>query len=227
VCDVSCIIFGAINLTIDEVEGKRVIELGSCNVNGSLRPIIEALKPAEYVGVDIQKGPGVDVICGAENIIEKFGKESFSIIVSTELLEHVRDWRKVISNIKNICKPNGIILITTRSYGFSCHGYPYDFWRYELSDMENIFSDCAIEKLEKDRNSPGVFIKIRKPKKFIERDLSNYELYSIVTDKRVKDIDEKSFRDFWKNYIRSQFIEEKIMKLLSSHARSLLETIIR
>lgn len=95
-CNEMCIIFGATNLTKEEVEGKKIIEVGSYDMNASLRPIIESWTPAEYVGVDIKKGPGVDIVCGAEDIIERFGKESFDIVISTELLEHVKDWRKVI-----------------------------------------------------------------------------------------------------------------------------------
>jgi len=193
-CNISCIIFGARNLTREEVEGKRVIEVGSYDVNGSLRPIIELLKPAEYIGVDIRKGPGVDIICNAENLVERFGKETFDIVISTELLEHIRNWKKAISNIKNVCKPGGIILITTRSYGFPYHPCPYDFWRYELEDMKYIFSDCEILALEKDPQEPGVFIKVRKPNKFIEKDLSDYELYSIISNKRVKEITDEDFR---------------------------------
>ena len=139
-CNSACIEFGVRNLAIEDVKGKKIIEVGSYDFNGSLRPIIEAWgNPDKYVGVDIIDGPGVDLVCPAEKIIEKFGKESFDIVISTEMLEHVRDWRKVISNIKNICKPNGLILLTTRSYGFGYHDFPYDFWRYESEDMKSIF----------------------------------------------------------------------------------------
>lgn len=192
-CDVNCITFGAINLSEKEINNKRVIEIGSNNVNGGLRSIIESWNPSEYIGVDIERGSGVDVICSAENVVNVFGKESFDIVISTEMLEHVQDWRLVISNIKKVCKPNGIILITTRSHGFAYHGWPYDFWRYEIEDMERIFSDCIIEKLEGD-DSPGVFIKARKPSEYKEGDLSEYDLYSITENKRINQNDEKTMR---------------------------------
>ena len=222
-CHITCISFGATNLSERHVTGKRIIEVGSYDVNGSLRPIIEAWNPADYVGVDIQKGPGVDVVCRAEDLVETFGKESFDIVISTELLEHVRDWRKVISDIKNVCRPNGIILITTRSYGFKYHAHPYDFWRYELSDMEYIFCDCIMEKLEKDKFVPGVFVKARKLSNFVEKDLSHYELYSILVDKRVREIDEKSIREFERRWRRREFVRvvrKKFKKLMSGVGRA-------
>jgi len=190
-CHTSCIIFGVINLTKEDVIGKRVIEVGSLDINGSLREIINSYKPAEYIGVDIKEGPGVDMLCKAEELVEKFGKGSFDIVISTELLEHVRDWKRVISNFKNICRENGTILITTRSYGFGYHDFPYDFWRYELEDIKKIFSDCIIEKLETDKMYRGVFLKARKPSNFIENILSDHALYSIKVNKRVKEINEK------------------------------------
>jgi len=193
-CNVSCIVFGAKNLSKEEVKGKKVLEVGSCDVNGSLRPIIESWGCSEYVGVDIEKGPGVDIICSAEDIVKRFGKESFDIVISTELLEHVRDWRRAIANIKNVCRLDGTILITTRSYGFRYHAYPFDFWRYEVEDMEEIFSDCKILALEKDPLKPGVFIKVRKPNNFVMNDLSEYKLYSIITNKRMAEITDKEFR---------------------------------
>lgn len=185
-CHDSCIIFGKIGLTKEDIKGKRVIEIGSLNVNGSLRPFVTSLEPSLYIGIDIEEGPGVDIVCNADDIIEKFGKESFDVVISTELLEHVKDWKKVVSNIKNICKPGGIILITTRSYGFPFHSYPYDFWRYELEDMANIFSDCNILLLEKDLQQPGIFIKIKKHDNFVEKDLSDYMLYNIIYNNRIR-----------------------------------------
>jgi SAM-dependent methyltransferase len=192
-CTISVLTYGVKVLSKEEVRGKRVIEVGSYEVNGSLRTLIELWKPVKYVGVDIKKGPGVDIVCNAENLVEKFGKESFDVVVSTELLEHVRDWRKVVSGIKNICKPGGIILITTRSHGFGYHAYPYDFWRYEIEDVKEIFSDCKTLSLEGDYSSPGVFIKLNKPNEFKEKDLSNYKLYNIVSNKRLKEITNEDF----------------------------------
>ena len=82
-CHESCNIFVTKNLLAEEVENKKVIEIGSYYVNGSVRPNIEYLKPKEYVGVDIIKGPCVDVVCDSSKIVEKFGKNSFDIVVST------------------------------------------------------------------------------------------------------------------------------------------------
>ena len=73
-CNVDCIRWGAKNLTKEEIKGKTVIEVGSYDVNGSLRYIVELLEPAEYMGTDVMKGPGVDIICPAENLVERFGK---------------------------------------------------------------------------------------------------------------------------------------------------------
>jgi SAM-dependent methyltransferase len=220
-CNASCITFASANLARSEVSGKKVLEIGSCDVNGSLRPIIKSLEPASYTGVDINPGPGVDVVCAAEDIIEKFGKEQFDIVISTEMLEHVRDWRKVVSNIKNICKPEGAILITTRSPGFDYHGYPYDFWRYEASDITNIFSDCIVEKIEDDKKEPGILFKVRKPAGFKENDLSGYALYSIITGRRVEDISDKELADFRRRFARlerfdraTSIIKEQLKRLI-------------
>jgi len=183
-CHESCIAFGKKAIQKNEIEGKMIIEVGSYNVNGSLRKDIESFKPAKYVGVDMKLGPCVDSICDAENLIEVFGKEVFDVVISTELMEHVSDWKKVISNLKNICVPGGIILISTRSKGFGYHGYPYDFWRYEVEDMKEIFSDCKILILESDSQAPGVFIKVQKPIDFKEKDLSKINLYNMLTGQR-------------------------------------------
>lgn len=93
-CSISCVAYAAKALSKGEVRGKKVIEIGACDINGSIKSVIEFLRPIEYIGVDVQKGPGVDIVCNAENLVEIFGKESFDVVVSIELLEHVRDWRK-------------------------------------------------------------------------------------------------------------------------------------
>ena len=184
-CHKSCIIFGARSFTTDEVKGKDVVEVGSRDVNGSLRSIITAWGANRYIGLDILQGPGVDVVCRAEEVTDKLGENSFDIVISTEMLEHIENWREAISNIKRVCKPGGIVLLTTRSQGYGYHGYPYDFWRYGTDDMKEIFADFEILELEEDPEAPGVFVKARKPQRFAETNLSSYALYSILRKKRI------------------------------------------
>ena len=185
-CDSNCLDWISKNVTREEIYGKRVIEVGSLDVNGSPRSIIERFDPLEYVGVDIIRGKGVDLICSCEDLITKFGDNIFDIVISTCTLEHVRDWRTSISNIKRICKPNGIILIIVPAK-WPKHDFPYDFWRFSKNKLYKIFLDCDIIKLDSDFRigSDGsgdifsfilVYLKCRKPENFSEEDLKWLEI---------------------------------------------------
>ena len=184
-CNRSCIEFAQRIINREEIQGKSVLEVGSLNINGSLRPLVEAYNPYSYIGIDILTGPGVDEICDSNEICMRFGHEKFDYIIATELIEHVRSWKITISNFKHALKSNGSILITTRSKGFPFHGYPYDYWRYEINDMESIFSDFHIEAIETDTLAPGLLMKARKPPDFIEVNITEYHLYSIIKGKRT------------------------------------------
>lgn len=177
--------FGSRILTREVVEGRTVLEVGSLDVNGSLRPVALDRGASRYVGVDLQAGPGVDIVCRAERLIEQFGSNAFDLVISTELLEHAEPWRLVIHHLKTVVKPQGLLLITTRSIGFPYHGYPHDHWRFQLEDFRAIFSDWEIETLESDPRDPGVFLVARKPLSFTERDLSDLRLFSMITGRRA------------------------------------------
>jgi SAM-dependent methyltransferase len=142
-------------------------------------------------------GPGVDIVMDAAKLLDRFDPESFDVVLSTEMVEHVRDWRSLFNDLKRLCAPNGIIVLTTRSRGFAYHGFPYDFWRYELSDMELVFSDFRIELLEQDPSDhqPGVFVKARRCESTQALDLSPIALYSVCTEDRRLDL---SDLDLWR-----------------------------
>ncbi len=187
-CNDSCLDFGRRALTAREIRGKRVLETGARDVNGSLRALVERLGPARYVGVDIAAGRGVDVICRVEDLERRFGRDSFDVVIATELLEHVRNWRAAVSCMKRVCAPGGVIVVTTRSRGFPYHGFPFDFWRYEVEEMRQIFGDCVIEILERDPSAPGVFLKARKAAGFVEETPNDLALYCVIKGRRLRSV---------------------------------------
>lgn len=192
-CSQKTLDWGQKSITRHDIEGKHVLEIGSYNVNGSLRSIIEPLEPAEYIGTDMRKGPGVDIVCCAEEVVERFGKNSFDLVITTSTFEHVRHWKAALSNMKHVCKPNGLILFTAPS-DWPYHAYPNDYWRYNRQDIEHIFADFEILALESDPPPiADVYAKLRKPLNFTETNLSAYALYSIIADKRIKEIKTRHF----------------------------------
>jgi SAM-dependent methyltransferase len=200
-CDVNCVLWVAKNITSKEISGKRVVEVGSYDVNGSVRPIIELLGPKEYIGIDLVPGPGVDIICRAEQLVEKFGLESVDVVISCTTLEHIKDWHAVVSNLKQICKPNGIMIIIVPSV-WPFHAYPYDYWRFSGEDIRNIFGDCNILTLDEDNRKDFslVYAKITKPSDFCEKDISGYPLYSIILKKRLSYLDNVTYNRFIRRY---------------------------
>jgi SAM-dependent methyltransferase len=165
--------FGIDVLTAADVSGKSVIEVGSMNVNGSLRGHVVSLGPSRYVGVDFMAGNGVDVVCDASNLEQRFGKDAFDVVISTEMLEHAEHWRQAIIAMKHVLRTGGILLLTARGPGFPLHGYPHDWHRFTLSDMRRAFADFEIGILKEDPQFSGVFILARKPVQWHEADLSN------------------------------------------------------
>lgn len=159
----SVMVFGVEVFTAADVRGKSVLEVGSMDVNGSLRPHVLALGPMSYLGVDFMTGPGVDVICDASHLEQRFGKNTFDVIISTEMLEHAEDWRGAVLAMKSVLRPGGIFLITARGPGFPLHGYPYDWHRFTMHDFRRMFADFEICVVRDDPQYPGVLLLARKP----------------------------------------------------------------
>jgi len=200
-----------LQLLNEPLAGKKVLEVGSQDVNGSVRPFVEALQPSEYTGADMVAGKGVDVICNSSGLIERFGKDSFDLVISTSLIEHVRDWKAAVHNMKGVCKPGGLILLTTCAFGFQYHGYPFDFWRYELDDLKSLFSDCQLLSLEPVFNRL-VLIKVRKPLDFAERGLAGLQMYCLAAGRRTADMEDKFLRS-WR--FKKLILRTRILNALS------------
>jgi len=161
---------------ITDAHGKRVLEIGSANVNGSARHWIEQQGPEIYIGTDTLEAKYrdnniralgttdkcyVDLPIPAEDLCDYFRNKTFDIVVCTEVLEHVKDWIPLVDNALYLLKVGGYLVLTTRSPGFPYHEYPGDFWRFTVENMKEMFGSY-IELIENDPEHPGVFVKVRK-----------------------------------------------------------------
>ncbi len=159
--------FATTALAEADVKDRRVVEVGAYDVNGSVRPAVEALGPASYTGTDMQAGPGVDVVCAAEDLPGRLGEGSADVVISTECLEHAQDWQAAVAGMIRALAPGGLLVLTTRSEGFPYHGYPGDHWRFSVAGMGEVMTAAGMDVLDlradPDPASPGVFVKARKP----------------------------------------------------------------
>jgi SAM-dependent methyltransferase len=100
------------------IPGAKVLEIGSYDVNGSVRSLFSSA--AEYVGVDLQEGPGVDLISFGHEIDHPDG--SYDITLSGECFEHDPYWRKTFQNIVRMTRPGGLVAFSCASLGRPEHG---------------------------------------------------------------------------------------------------------
>ncbi len=104
----------------------KILEIGSQDINGTLRD--HCPRNAEYIGLDFEKGKGVDVVIAGTsdwNIPD----DHFDMIMASSVFEHDKTfWKTFLEMCKKI-KTGGHIYINAPSNG-TIHRYPKDYWRF-------------------------------------------------------------------------------------------------
>lgn len=91
---------------VGHTEGLTVLEFGSYNVNGTVR---DHFYGADFCGVDMRDGPGVDIVCDAA---EFDGLGQYDVVVSAETLEHAERPAEIIERAWDSLKPGGLLILT-------------------------------------------------------------------------------------------------------------------
>jgi len=100
------------------IAGARVLEIGSYDVNGTIRGSFASA--SEYVGVDLTPGPGVDVVSYGHELDHP--DESFDITLSGECFEHDPHWLRTFDNMVRLTRPGGLVAVSCASSGRPEHG---------------------------------------------------------------------------------------------------------
>jgi len=94
-----------------------ILEVGSRNVNGTARDYFSC---CEYLGIDLSKGPGVDLVESALDHRER--KIRYNVIVCTETLEHDSCWSGTLQAMRSMLHRHGLLIITAAGPNRPEHG---------------------------------------------------------------------------------------------------------
>ena len=99
---------------------KRVLEVGSRDMNGSVRPQFEQAGCDVYLGNDIQPGPGADEVLdfGARTLGTD---ESWDCVVCAEVLEHAPNAGQLVCKAFDHLDPGGVFVATMAYTGRGPH----------------------------------------------------------------------------------------------------------
>ena len=127
-----------------ELAGKRVLEVG-CGRGGGASYVTRALRPASYVGLDLNKAgiefchrrhqlPGLEFVHGhAENL--PFSQESFDAVINIESSHCYPHFDRFLSEVARVLRPGGIFLYADVRPRSEC-----DRWEAEVNVCAGIAS---------------------------------------------------------------------------------------
>ena len=145
----------AIRACVEEagITEGRILEIG-----GRSNPYRELFSNFDYVHLDLEQ-TGEDVIVADITQCPDIPSESFDVILSVDVFEHInRPW-KAAEEITRLLKPGGLTYHSTL-FAWRYHPCPIDYWRFSPACMEFLFSDlesvvARFDKTERRRNITG------------------------------------------------------------------------
>jgi len=118
-----------VNKYLCPVDNLTILEVGSRDVNGSLRDLFN--NPSwSYTGLDKVEGHNVDIV-NEDGCYFSIPSDRFNVVVSTSCLEHDPIFWVTFSEMVRVLSPGGLVYLCVPSGG-GYHAYPRDCWRFQL-----------------------------------------------------------------------------------------------
>ena len=139
----------------------QILDVGSLNMNGTLKPLFSNPKWS-YTGVDIKKGKNVKVLL-KDPYKYPFEDNYFDVIVSTSCFEHNEMFWLSFQEMVRVVKPGGFMYISA-PFKEGIHKAPVDCWRFLPDGYRALTKWCPGSKLvesyicpKPDRDCIGIF----------------------------------------------------------------------
>jgi SAM-dependent methyltransferase len=120
------------------------------DVGAGLRPEYRE----DIVNLEVVAYPTTDVIAASEYL--PFADESFDLVISVAVLEHVRDPFAAARELSRIVRPGGRVFAAV-PFLQPYHGYPDHYYNMTAAGLRNLFADFDVERLDVPASGHPVF----------------------------------------------------------------------
>ena len=133
---------------LETYKGKqlKVLDVGSCDVNGSYRSLFE-VNNWQYHGLDIAAGKNVDIAVKDIYRWKEIRSNTYDIVISGQAFEHIEYFWLTMQEIARVIKTGGLCCIIAPSSGF-IHKYPLDCWRFYSDGLLALARYAGLEAIE-------------------------------------------------------------------------------
>lgn len=140
-------------------EQAVVYEVGSANWNGQAKDVCIGWR--RWLGFDIVDTDGVDVVGDAVKVLPAF--PLCDVMVSTEVLEHVADWRELVAAMCRQIRNDGWLVLTCAGTGRPVHSAdgaahlkPGEHYaNVSLAEVREVCAEHAVTMIRGEEGPPG------------------------------------------------------------------------
>ncbi len=100
-------------------------------------------KRASYRSADLAGNPRADVEIRPDGTLP-LGDETVDLVLSTQVLEHVDDPVRYLSECTRVLRPGGSLVLTTHGIMY-IHRDPQDYWRWTCDGLEKVVREAGLE----------------------------------------------------------------------------------
>jgi SAM-dependent methyltransferase len=100
----------------------------------------------EYVAADVTPGPNVDRQLSSDGLTLE-PAESYDVVLSTQVLEHVADPGVYLQECRRILKPGGQLVLSTHGM-IEEHACPDDYYRWTSRGLEHLMAEHGFNVVE-------------------------------------------------------------------------------
>jgi SAM-dependent methyltransferase len=101
----------------------------------------------DALSIDIDPARRPDIVADVSNLDGLFADNTFDAVFMLEVLEHVKNPRKAMSEVLRILKPGGVLVLST-PFIFEIHDAPCDFWRFTRFGISELLKDFELVQIE-------------------------------------------------------------------------------